>query len=78
MQKAAEDLRNEALAKAQEKEQYINERVTPLQADGLGQGKQIYLDYNCQAWSNRYFLKIKTTKIGLCGQMVKDASLFLL
>ena len=38
MQKAAEDLRNEAKAKAEEKERYINERVTPLKADGLGEG----------------------------------------
>ena len=38
MQKAAEDLRNEAKAKAEEKERFINERVTPLKLDGLGQG----------------------------------------
>lgn len=38
MQKAAEDLKNEAKAKAEEKERYINERVEPLKADGLGEG----------------------------------------
>ncbi|XP_005099501.2 troponin I [Aplysia californica] len=37
MQKAAEDLRNEAKAKAAEKEKYINDRVAPLKTDGLGQ-----------------------------------------
>lgn len=38
MQKAAEDLKKEALAKAQEKEKFINERVGLLNADGLGEG----------------------------------------
>ncbi|KAH3890470.1 hypothetical protein DPMN_014551 [Dreissena polymorpha] len=37
MQKAAEDLRKEALAKAQEKEKFINERVGPFNVDGLGE-----------------------------------------
>ncbi|PVD33977.1 hypothetical protein C0Q70_05239 [Pomacea canaliculata] len=37
MQKAAEDLRSEAKAKAEEKERYINDRVAPLKAEGLGQ-----------------------------------------
>ncbi|KAK3586299.1 hypothetical protein CHS0354_002800 [Potamilus streckersoni] len=35
MQKAAEDLKSEALAKALEKEKHINERVEPLTLDGL-------------------------------------------
>lgn len=38
MQKAAEDLRNEAKAKAAEKEKYINDRVAPLKTDGLDDG----------------------------------------
>lgn len=38
MQEAAEDLRNEAKAKAEEKERYINKRVTPLNVSGIGQG----------------------------------------
>ncbi|WAR02460.1 TNNI4-like protein [Mya arenaria] len=37
MQKAAEDLKKEALAKAKEKEKFINERVGPLNIDGLGE-----------------------------------------
>ncbi|XP_059150839.1 troponin I-like isoform X10 [Physella acuta] len=37
MQKAAEDLRNEAKQKAAEKEKFINDRVTPLKLDGLVQ-----------------------------------------
>merc|ERR1711934_194891 len=35
MQKAAEDLRNEAAARAAEKEKYINDRVAPLKTEGL-------------------------------------------
>ena len=38
MQKAAEDLKKEALAKAQEKEKYITERVGLLNTEGLGEG----------------------------------------
>ncbi|ESP00797.1 hypothetical protein LOTGIDRAFT_200673 [Lottia gigantea] len=38
MQKAAEDLRNEAKKKAEEKEKHINDRVEPLKVDGLSQG----------------------------------------
>lgn len=38
MQKAAEDLRNEAKAKAEEKERYINERVGPLSLEGKAEG----------------------------------------
>lgn len=38
MQKAAEDLRNEAKAKAVEKEKYINEKVPPLKTEGMVQG----------------------------------------
>ncbi|MEH0879440.1 troponin, partial [Enterococcus faecium] len=37
MQKAAEDLRNEAKAKAVEKEKYINEKVPPLKTEGMVQ-----------------------------------------
>ncbi|KAK6184528.1 hypothetical protein SNE40_001828 [Patella caerulea] len=37
MQKAAEDLRNEAKKRAEEKDTYINERVEPLSIDGLSQ-----------------------------------------
>ena len=37
MQKAAEDLRNEAMQKAAEKEKYINDRVPILKTEGLGQ-----------------------------------------
>lgn len=37
MQKAAEDLKKEALAKAKEKEKFINERVGLLSTDGLGE-----------------------------------------
>lgn len=44
MQKAAEDLRSEAKAKAEEKERYINERVAPLKAEGLGQGNFWYIN----------------------------------
>lgn len=43
MQKAAEDLRSEAKAKAEEKERYINDRVAPLKAEGLGQGNFVFL-----------------------------------
>lgn len=43
MQKAAEDLRNEAKKKAEEKEQYINERVPILKTEGMNQG--VYLLY---------------------------------
>lgn len=39
MAKAAEDLRNEAKAKAEEKERYINERVPPCDTQGKGQGR---------------------------------------
>jgi hypothetical protein len=39
MAKAAEDLRNEAKAKAEEKERYINERVPPCDTAGKGQGR---------------------------------------
>merc|ERR1712121_523597 len=35
MQKAAEDLRNESIARAAEKEKFINDRVAPLKTDGL-------------------------------------------
>ena len=38
MQKAAEDLRNEAKAKAEEKERYINERVGVLNLEGKAEG----------------------------------------
>lgn len=38
MQKAADDLKKEALAKAKEKELFINDRVGPLNTDGLGEG----------------------------------------
>lgn len=38
MQKAAEDLRNEAKAKAEEKERYINERVGSLSTEGKSEG----------------------------------------
>jgi hypothetical protein len=38
MQKAAEDLRNEAKAKAEEKERYINERVGVLSLEGKAEG----------------------------------------
>lgn len=38
MQKAAEDLKKEALAKAQEREKFINDRVGPLNTEGLGEG----------------------------------------
>ncbi|GFR65954.1 troponin I [Elysia marginata] len=39
MQKAAEDLRNEAMQKAAEKEKYINDRVPILKTEGLGQSE---------------------------------------
>jgi len=39
MQKASEDLKKEALAKAQEKEKFINERVGLLSTENLGEGK---------------------------------------
>lgn len=38
MQKAAEDLKKEALAKAQEKEKFIIDRVGHLNTEGLGEG----------------------------------------
>merc|ERR1712142_768763 len=38
MQKAAEDLRNESIARAAEKEKFINDRVAPLKTDGLDDG----------------------------------------
>ena len=38
MQKAAEDLKKEALAKAEEKEKYINSRVESIATEGLGEG----------------------------------------
>ncbi|XP_064603851.1 trichohyalin-like isoform X12 [Liolophura sinensis] len=37
MQKAAEDLRNEAIKKAEEREKYINERVEAINTEGLRQ-----------------------------------------
>ncbi|CAC5408179.1 TNNI1 [Mytilus coruscus] len=43
MQKAAEDLRNEAKAKAEEKEKYINERVGPLSIEGKAEGDLVKL-----------------------------------
>ncbi|CAG2198354.1 unnamed protein product [Mytilus edulis] len=43
MQKAAEDLRNEAKAKAEEKERYINERVGPLSLEGKAEGDLVKL-----------------------------------
>lgn len=39
MQKASEDLKKEALAKAEEKEKYINARVEPITTDGLGEAE---------------------------------------
>lgn len=39
MAKAAEDLRNEAKAKAEEKERYINERVPPCDTQGKDKGR---------------------------------------
>lgn len=39
MQKAAEDLRNEAIKKAEEREKYINERVEAINTEGLRQGR---------------------------------------
>ena len=39
MAKAAEDLRNEAKAKAEEKERYINERVPPCDTQGQDKGR---------------------------------------
>ena len=44
MQKAAEDLRNEAMQKAAEKEKYINDRVPILKTEGLGQCMLCMLD----------------------------------
>ena len=38
MQKAAEDLRNEAKRKAEEKEKYINAQVPELNTTGMNQG----------------------------------------
>ncbi|XP_063400965.1 GRB10-interacting GYF protein 2-like isoform X2 [Mytilus trossulus] len=43
MQKAAEDLRNEAKAKAEEKERYINERVGHLNLEGKAEGDLVKL-----------------------------------
>lgn len=43
MQKAAEDLRNEAKAKAEEKERYINERVGVLSLEGKAEGDLVKL-----------------------------------
>ncbi|XP_052066859.1 trichohyalin-like isoform X3 [Mytilus californianus] len=43
MQKAAEDLRNEAKAKAEEKEKYINERVGHLSIEGKAEGDLVKL-----------------------------------
>ncbi|BFZ15805.1 hypothetical protein BsWGS_18842 [Bradybaena similaris] len=43
MQKAAEDLRNEAKQKAAEKEKYINDKVGPIKTDGKGQADLIDL-----------------------------------
>ena len=43
MQKAAEDLRNEAKKKQEEKENYITERVKPVSTDGLGEGRGRFL-----------------------------------
>ena len=47
MQKAADDLRAEAMAKAAEKEKYINDRVAPLKTDGLGECMCACQDYHC-------------------------------
>ena len=38
MQKAAEEMKKEALAKAEAKEKYINKYLEPLTIDGLGEG----------------------------------------
>ncbi|CAG5120152.1 unnamed protein product [Candidula unifasciata] len=43
MQKAAEDLRNEAKQKAAEREKYINEKVPPVKTEGKGQAELIEL-----------------------------------
>ena len=43
MQKAAEEMRKEALAKAEAKEKYINKYLQPLTIDGLGEGTLMHL-----------------------------------
>ena len=43
MQKAAEEMRKEALAKAEAKEKYINKYLEPLHIDGLGEGTTLQL-----------------------------------
>lgn len=53
MAKAAEDLRNEAKAKAEEKERFINERVPPCDTQGKDKGRlqkheaQCSMEYGC-------------------------------
>lgn len=43
MQKAAEDLKNEAKRKAEERENFINSRVDPLTTDGLNEAQMLDL-----------------------------------
>ena len=42
MQKASDELKAQALAKAEERERYINERVPPCETDGKGEGRVTY------------------------------------